>query len=57
MINYSKHLWEFQYLQSPVEIQKFKFIGTIDELNEKIDKMRKMNITILEIVCLKSISY
>lgn len=57
MMNYSKHLWEIQYLQSPIEIKKIKFTGTINELNEKIDRMRKMNTTILEIVCLKSISY
>lgn len=57
MTNHNKYIWEIKYLQSPIEIKKFRFASTINELNEEIDKMREMNIAILEVKCLKTISY
>lgn len=57
MKNHNKYIWEIKYLQSPIEIKKFRFASTINELNEEIDRMREMDIAILEVKCLKTILY
>lgn len=43
--------FEIWYLQSPIEIQVDRFVSTIEKMNESIDRMRKLNLTILEITC------
>lgn len=43
--------FEIWYLQSPIEKKAYKFISTIEEMNKSIDRMRDLNLTILEITC------
>lgn len=43
--------FEIWYLQSPIEKQVYRFVSTIEKMNESIDKMRNLNLTILEINC------
>lgn len=43
--------FEIWYLQSPIEKQVYRFVSTIEKMNESIDRMRNLNLTILEITC------
>lgn len=49
MINKVKFLWEIWYLQSCVEKKRYILEATINEMNEQIDNIRKLNLIILEI--------
>ena len=49
MINKVKFLWEIWYLQSCVEKKRYILKATINEMNEQIDNIRKLNLIILEI--------
>ncbi len=49
MINKVKFLWEIWYLQSCVEKKRYTLEATINEMNEQIDNIRKLNLIILEI--------
>lgn len=49
MINRVKFLWEICYLQSCVQKQRYTLRATINEMNELIDNMRKLNLIVLEI--------
>nr|DAR34648.1 MAG TPA: hypothetical protein [Microviridae sp.] len=53
MINKVKFLWEIWYLQSCVEKKQYILKATINEMNEQIDNIRKLNLIILEIKCIK----
>ena len=43
--------FEIWYLQSPIEKKVYRFVSTIEKMNESIDRMRNLNLTILEITC------
>lgn len=49
MIKKVKFLWEIWYLQSCVEKKRYILEATINEMNEQIDNIRKLNLIILEI--------
>lgn len=55
MINNVKFLWEIWYLQSCVEKQQYILNATINEMNKQIDNIRKLNLIILEIKCIKTL--
>ena len=55
MINKVKFLWEIWYLQSCVEKKRYILNATINEMNEQIDNIRKLNLIILEIKCIKTL--
>lgn len=55
MINKVKFLWEIWYLQSCVEKKRYILEATINEMNEQIDNIRKLNLIILEIKCIRTL--